>query len=163
MKIYYNQYDAQALREYSLEDGTSMVASRSSWFPECDAENKLPRTENQILELMPSLWEDGKDIITTNPIPVYWVLRSMRWTTSSLDEDDRKFKEAVIRPSDVTFVSVRWNTKDKQAPKYKYGSEDLCFPDAERILVHEIKPDDYGNFTEPWPGGFDNIRLDVIC
>ena len=150
MKIYYNQYDAQALREYSLEDGTSMVASRSSWFPECDAENKLPRTENQILELMPSLWEDGKDIITTNPIPVYWVLRSMNWTTSSLDKDDRKFKEVVIRPSDITFVSVRWNTY-------------LSVGGEERVLVHEIKPDDYGNFTEPWPGGFDNIRLDVIC
>ena len=119
MKIYYNQYDAKVLKEYSLEDGTSMVSSRSSWFHEYDSENKLPRTEDQILGLMPSLWEDGKDIITTNPLPIYWVLQSIRRTRCGLDKDDRKLKYAVARPSDVTLVSVRWDTKDKQAPKYK--------------------------------------------
>ena len=163
MKIYYNQYDAKVLKEYSLEDGTSMVSSRSSWFPEYDAENKLPRTDDQILELMPSLWENGKDIITTNPLTIYWVLQSIRRTRCGLDKDDRKLKYAVARPSDVTFVSVRWDTKDKQAPKYKYGSEDLYFPDAERILVDEIESDECGSFAQHWPGGFHNIRLDVIC
>ena len=55
---------------------------------------------------------------------------------------DLKENETGLNPSDVSFISVQ---KDK---------EEGC------SIPHHIEADSFGNFSEPWPGGFFSERIE---
>ena len=55
---------------------------------------------------------------------------------------DLKENETKLNPSDVSFISVQ---KDKEE-----GSS----------IPHHIEADSFGNFSEPWPGGFFSERIE---